>query len=218
MQLKLLAALFFIASIFAFADDEKYQSAMKKNLEKIDKAETVEDFFNAGNAFERIALAEKDKWLPYYYASMSYTIASFQDSSKEKKDLYLDKAEKFISIADSLEPENSEIYAMKGMAAQARMSVDPMNRWMKYGNLASENFKKSAKIDSTNPRPDYLVGVGVFYTPEQFGGGAKAAKPILENAMAKYEKFEPKNDLMPIWGREMVEELLKKIEEKESSR
>ena len=193
------------------ADDSKYESAMKKNLAKIDSAKSVNDLLETANAFERIALAEKDKWLPYYYASMVYTLASFSDTISEKKDGYLDKSDSFIAIADSLQPDNSEIYTMKGMIAQARMQIDPMNRWQKYGATSTQNFQKAVQLDTLNPRPEYLIGIGTYYTPEQFGGGPQNAKPILERSLAKYEKFVPENELMPNWGKTSVENLLSQI-------
>ena len=134
-----------------------------------------------------------------------------KDSVKEKKDSYLEKADKFISIADSLHPDESEIYTLKGMIAQGMLAVDPMNRYMKYGPLSGSNFTKASQIDSLNPRPDYLVGVSLLYTPEQFGGGAKTAKPYLEKSMEKFEKFVPKDDLMPNWGKEAVKQILSGI-------
>ena len=199
----------------SFADD-KYEKAMKSNLEKISLAQSVNDYIKIANGFERIALAEKDKWLPYYYSAFVYVLASFSDTSNTRKDIYLDKSDAFISSADSLAPNNSEIYTLKGMVAQARMQIDPMNRWMKYGPEADNYFKKAIELDSLNPRPEYLIGTGLFYTPEQFGGGPVTAKPVLEKSLEKYIQFVPENDLMPGWGREMVEGLLKQInQEKE---
>ena len=195
------------------ADDPKYEKAMKKNIEKIENAEDVNSMLNVANGFERIAFAEKDKWLPYYYASFMYTIASFADTTAEKKDGYLDKADTFISIADSLKENEPEIYVLKGMIAQARLQVDPMNRWMKYGALSSNNFQTAMKLDTLNPRPEYLIGVGLYYTPAQFGGGPVTSKPYLERSLAKFDQFEPKNDLMPNWGRNLVEQLLEQINE-----
>lgn len=209
----------FLTLLFAFSvvtgiyPDDKYEKAVKKNLEKMDTSRTAADYMAVANAFERIALAENNKWLPYYYASLNYVLASYSDSSSSQKDLYLDKADRFINAADSLVPNNSEIYTLKGMIAQARMQVDPMSRWQKYGGEAQFNFQKAMEADSLNPRPEYLIGVGVFYTPKQFGGGPDKAKPILENSLRKYEQFVPANDLMPRWGREMVEQLLKQIGE-----
>ena len=212
--MKLFLTLLFAFSVVAgsYADD-KYEKAVKKNLEKMDTSRTAADYMAVANAFERIALAENAKWLPYYYASLNYVLASYSDSSNSQKDLYLDKADGFINKADSLMPNNSEIYTLKGMIAQARMQVDPMSRWQKYGGEAQFNFQKAMEADSLNPRPEYLIGVGVFYTPKQFGGGPDKAKPILENSLRKYGLFVPASDLMPRWGKQMVEQLLKQIGE-----
>ena len=206
-----------LAAFISVQGQDKYEIAMKKNLSMIDSSKTVEDFLQTANGFERIAKAEKDKWLPYYYSSMVYTLASFSDTTKSKKDNYLDKADNFILIADSLEPENSEIFTLKGMIAQARMQVDPMNRWMKYGAMSDQFFKKAMAIDSLNPRPEYLIGIGVYYTPQQFGGGPKNAKPYLEKSLEKFNRFEPENDIAPNWGRKMVEGLLTQIAESDTT-
>jgi hypothetical protein len=206
-----LTVLFTIMFLTGNYADDKYEKAMKQNLEKIGECKTANDYINVANNFERIALAENNKWLPYYYDSFLYVLASYADSSKTQKDLYLDKAVGSINKADSLEPDNSEIYTLKGMISQARMQIDPMNRWQKYGAEASNNFKKAAEIDSLNPRPEYLIGIGVYYTPQQFGGGPANAKPILENSKKKYGQFVPANDLMPNWGKEEVEKYLEQI-------
>jgi hypothetical protein len=208
--LTLLFTLSVIAGIYA---DDKYEKAVRKNLERMDTCRVSADYLNVANAFERIALAENGKWLPYYYASLNYVLASYVDSSNSQKDMYLDKAAGFIHTADSLVPSNSEVLTLKGMIAQARMQIDPMSRWQKYGGEAQFNFQKAMEADSLNPRPEYLVGVGVYYTPKQFGGGPDKAKPILENSFRKYEQFVLENDLMPKWGKQMAEELLKQINE-----
>jgi hypothetical protein len=213
--MNLLLSIILICFVFANAhsDDSKYEKAMKTNLAEIDSARDITSMINIANGFERIAFAEKDKWLPYYYASFMYVLAGYADTTTSKKDSYLDKADIFINIADSLKQDHSEIYNLKGMIAQARMQVDPMNRWMKYGTESTNNFNKAMKLDTLNPRPEYLMGVGLFYTPEQFGGGPKTAKTLLEKSLEKFNQFVPENDLMPNWGREMVEGLLEQINE-----
>lgn len=203
----------FLSMLFltvAIAED-KYEIEMKKNLEKIAACKTTSDFMKVANNFERIAAAEKDKWLPYYYSAFVYVLASYVDSSNSRKDIYLEKSDQFIKVADSLQPNNSEVYTLKGMIAQARMQVDPMNRWQKYGADATKNFTRAMEIDTLNPRPEYLIGVGIFYTPKQFGGGPTAAKPILEKSLVKFEQFIPENDIMPKWGKEQVMDYLKQI-------
>jgi hypothetical protein len=209
-SLSVILSLLFLTVAIA---DDKYEKEIKKNLEKIDECKTPNDFIKLANNFERIAVAEKDKWLPYYYSAFVYVLASYSDSSNSRKDIYLDKSDKFNNIADSLQPNNSEIYTLKGMISQARMQVDPMNRWQKYGADATSNFTKAMQIDTLNPRPEYLIGVGIFFTPKQFGGGSTAAKPILEKSLSKFEKFIPENEIMPKWGKEQVVEYLKQINE-----
>jgi len=208
--LSILLSLLFLTVAIA---DDKYEKEIKKNLEKIDECKTPNDFIKLANSFERIAAAEKDKWLPYYYSAFVYVLASYVDSSNGRKDIYLDKSDKFISIADSLQPNNSEIFTLKGMIAQAHMQIDPMNRWQKYGAEANNNFTKAMQLDTLNPRPEYLIGVGLYYTPKQFGGGPKTAKPILERSLAKFEMFVPENEIMPKWGKEQVMDYLKQINE-----
>jgi len=213
MKTALTILICFLTVVGIQADGGKYEKAMKKNLSKIDAAKDVESMLDVANGFERIAYAEKDKWLPYYYASFMYVLSGFADTTAGKADTYLDKADTFINIADSLEEDESEIYTLKGMIAQARLQVDPMNRWMKYGQISSRNFQTAMELDTLNPRPEYLMGVGLLYTPEQFGGGSVTAKPLLEKSLEKFNQFVPDNDLMPTWGRRKVEQLLEQINE-----
>lgn len=214
--------LFILLLVFCFvglinADDSKYTKAMKKTLELMDTANDVQTYVDIANKFERIALAEKDKWLPYYYSALNQTLASYADSSQDKKDSYLDKAVNLLVVADSLQSNESEIYALRGMIAQARLQVDPMNRWAKYGAESNANFTKALELNPQNPRPEYLMGLNLYYTPVQFGGGPEAAKPVLEKSLQKFENFEKQNDLMPHWGREHVEQILNQIAESDTT-
>jgi hypothetical protein len=213
MKTALTIIICFLTVIVMHADGGKYEKAMEKNLSKIDAAKDVASMLDVANGFERIAFAEKDKWLPFYYASFMYVLSSYADTTAGKADSYLDKADTFINIADSLEEDESEIYTLKGMIAQGRLQIDPMNRWMKYGQISSRNFETAMKLDTLNPRPEYLMGIGLYYTPKQFGGGPVPAKPLLEKSLDKYNQFVSDNELMPTWGRRKVEQLLGQINE-----
>jgi hypothetical protein len=63
--------------------------------------------------------------------------------------------------------------------------------------------------DATNPRPYLLKGQNLKYTPEQFGGGCKTAKPLLQTAADKFASFKPASDISPNWGMDRVNALLK---------
>jgi hypothetical protein len=211
--MKFIAAILFsfLFLTLAKAGDDKYTNAMEKNIFLIDSAKSLADFQIVTNNFERIASAEKSKWLPYYFAAYCYAISSFIDTTLSKKDTYLDQADENVNIADSLKQDNSEIYTLKGLISQMRLMVNPMTRWQKYGPLASNFLKKAKELDPTNPRPDYLIGQNLLYTPVQFGGGKEVALPVLEEALKKYEAFKPENSISPDWGKKIVKNILEQI-------
>jgi hypothetical protein len=205
-----LLTVFFSLSMAASAQSDKYAAAMKKNLDAMDAAFTnPADLLALANNFERIAAAEKNQWLPYYYAAFCQVNYGFMEQDKSKVDGYADKATDLIAKADSLMPNNSEVSCIKSMIASCHMMVDPMQRWQEYGAESSGNMEKAIQQDPTNPRPYFLKGQGLKYTPEQFGGGCKTAKPELQTALEKYNTFKPASELHPNWGKAPVEQLLK---------
>lgn len=210
---KLLLLSLVIFTFITYADDNKYTNAMKKNLSMIDTASTPASFQMIANSFERIAKAEKDKWLPYYYASYLITISAYMDTIIEKKDPLLDRAEGLISVADSLDPDNSEIYTVKAMVAQGRLIVDPQNRWKKYGQMFSGFIKKAEEFDPSNPRPVFLNAQNILHTPEQFGGGKEKAIPVFKEAAEKFENFQPASELHPDWGKDITVKTLESLVE-----
>ncbi|MES2890498.1 MAG: hypothetical protein V4725_00755 [Bacteroidota bacterium] len=208
-KLILLSALCSI-SLVIFGQSERYTAAMKKNLAAMDTSfRSTAGLVAMSNNFERIAMAEKTQWLPYYYAAFSQVNAGFMEQDKSKIDEYADKAGLLIQKADSLSPNNSEISCIKSMIASCHLMVDPMTRYMEYGKLSSEALDAAISQDPTNPRPNYLKGQGLKYTPEQFGGGCKTALPEFEKAMAKFAAFKTPGELKPNWGKEQVENLVK---------
>jgi len=196
-------------SVASFAQSEKFSAAMKKNLEAMEASfKSPGDLISMANNFERIANAEKNHWLPYYYAAFCQVNAGFMEQDKSKVDGLADKAAALIAKADSLSPKNSEISCIKSMIASCHMMVDPMQRWQEYGQESTSNMEAAMAQDPTNPRPYYLKGQGLKYTPEQFGGGCKTAKPELETAINKYATFKPVSELHPNWGKAQAEMLI----------
>jgi hypothetical protein len=216
MESYLLVFLLFLSAA-SFTQEDKYTGTMQKKLVLMDSARSVEDYLKLANTFERIADAEKSKWVPNYYSALCLVLSSFMDSSNAKKDSYLDKADMLLSKADSLQPNNSEIYTLKGFSAMARMVVSPFERWQQYGQLYNSLLQKAKELDPNNPRPEYLIGQATLNTPEQFGGGKDAALPILKASLDKYNKFIPETPISPNWGKQQVEEMLKRIEPADST-
>ena len=62
--------------------------------------------------------------------------------------------------------------------------------------------------NSDNPRIYFLTGMNVYYTPEQYGGGKKAACPYFQQAIEKYNSYKPKSPISPDWGKEYTKKLV----------
>ncbi len=210
MKKLLLFSFVLMISSASLAQSEKFSAAMKKNLEAMEVSfKSPTDIIAMANNFERIANAEKNQWLPFYYAAFCQVNGAFMEQDKGKVDGIADKASALIAKADSLSPNNSEISCIKSMIASSHMMVNPMQRWQEYGAESSSNLEAAIAQDPTNPRPYYLKGQSLKYTPEQFGGGCKTAKVELQNSLDKFSAFKPASELNPNWGKEQVENLMK---------
>ena len=77
-QLFLIAA-FFIA-FASFSQSEKYTNAMEQLVPAVDTTMTPDGLNNLANSFQRIADAEKNQWLPYYYAALANVSAAYMMS------------------------------------------------------------------------------------------------------------------------------------------
>lgn len=197
---------------------EPYKQAMNAaigTLKTQDEKTAPADYLAAANQFERIAGAEPKEWLPHYYAGLQYVYLGFTGKDEAEKDKYLDQADAHLKAADAVagspdRTNNDELAVLKAYIAQARMVVDPMNRWQQYGPLFQAGLARAKAINADNPRIYALEGSSLMYTPEQFGGGPGTACPILKQAAEKFATFKPVNELYPTWGRRNVESLLTK--------
>ena len=209
MKKIILSGAFLISSLMMFAQSEKYVAAMKTNITEIDNAfKTPEALLTLANNFERIATAEKTQWLPYYYAAFCQVNNGIMQTDKEKCDAIADKANELLNKADSLQPNNSEVSCIRSMIAICHMLVNPMQRYMEYGQTSATALQDAMTQDPSNPRPYYLTGQTLKNTPEQFGGGCKAATEQLNIALQKYAAFKPSSDLAPNWGMERAQQLV----------
>ena len=152
-------------TVVAFAQSEKYMASMKSNIAAIDTSfKNPANLLALANKFERIAIAEKNQWLAYYYAALCQVNYTYMEQDKTKIDAIADKASELIDKADSLQPNNSEISCIKSMIASSHMMVNPMQRYMEYGPESASYIEAAMQQDPTNPRPEYLKGQGLKYT------------------------------------------------------
>ncbi|AMR26652.1 hypothetical protein A0257_05720 [Hymenobacter psoromatis] len=162
---------------------------------------------------ERAATVAPADWLPRYYQAYALVINVFQSKENgDAKDKTLDQAEAALAQAHLLQSDESELLTLQAYAYQARLGIAPMPRSAKYSRLVTEAVAQAKAQNPANPRP-YLVGANnVYYTPSMFGGGAEAAKPLYEEAKARFVAFQPAGPLAPNWGQSQVLGRLKKYE------
>jgi hypothetical protein len=192
---------------------DKYQEAMQAGLEKFGSASGVNELQAAALHFERIAEVETEEWLPAYYASLIYCIIAFRTEDVQEKEKFVRQAQTHIDEAMKATPDESEVHTLQGMVYQALIGVDPASNGQIYGSKANGSFQTAIRLNSENPRPYYLQAVSLLYTPEQYGGGKKAALPLFEKAMGLFAKESPENSLYPDWGKEDCERNLKVCQE-----
>lgn len=188
-----------------------YEEVMKTNIEKMYNSQSSAELLVLANRFERIAQAEKDKWLPGYYAAYCFTSSTFFDKMEaDEKHKKLDKAQSLLDELKKNFKKESEIFALQALVYQLR--ITDMSKGYKFSKLAGEAISMAEKLNPENPRVYYLRGSNTFYTPKFFGGGAEKAKPDLAKAAKMFDTTESENELMPNWGAPHNSQLLSQCE------
>ncbi|MBT1695776.1 hypothetical protein KK083_02730 [Fulvivirgaceae bacterium PWU4] len=203
----LLAALIFALASSAFADDGKYEAAMKKNIQAVYQAKSMDEYQQAVNAFDRIALAEKTKWEPHYYSAFGCIMMAAQEKDAAKKDAYLDQAVTAIGKAKAIAAQESEVIALEGFAHMIRVTVDPASRGAQLSPLAMQAFGKASALNPENPRALVLSAQMQFGTAQFFGSSTTEACAVVTRSLEKFNTYKSDNPLAPQWGRSMAEKL-----------
>lgn len=207
MKKGLILMFMLVTGMLSAQEMSKYEAGMTKALAKMKRDSTMADFTATSALFERIGDAEKDKWLPYYYAAYINNMTGWMDE-KADKDKIAEKSIQLIEKAEVLDPKNAELYCLRNLVAVQQMMVDANSRWMSYGRKASKALEQAKDIDPTNPRIYYLEAQSTLNTPEAFGGGKKAAKPKFEKAVELFSTFKLASPFHPVWGKEEATKML----------
>ncbi|MCB0698442.1 MAG: hypothetical protein H6551_02545 [Chitinophagales bacterium] len=205
MKHLLLIAAFAIGYTNVQAQD--MNAVLMKTMAAFDSTQDPAKRTEYANKVELIAKKWKDEWAPHYYNAYAKAILTYSmpQETMEKRDAILDEAEAELDEAVTLmgkkeAEENSEVFVLKAVMAQARMIIDGRNRWQTYGKLFEDNLRAAKEKDESNPRIYYLKGTSVYFTPKAFGGGPKKALEYFEKAKPLFAQ-ETKGDMKdPFWG------------------
>ncbi|RAK62895.1 hypothetical protein [Hymenobacter edaphi] len=171
---------------------------------------TIQEVMSTGDAavlkelagkLERAATVAPQDWLPRYYQSYALLIATFQGKEDgDVKDRQLDQAEAALQQARRLRGDESELLVLQAYIYQARLGVAPVTRSMQYAGKVNEALADARKLNPANPRIYLVQGNNLYFTPKMFGGGAEVARPVYEEAKARFAAFRPATPNAPGWG------------------
>jgi hypothetical protein len=208
---------FWLILLFALSVSVKAQTmeeSLSKTLMSMDSVQNISSMMNVSAQFDMIASKWENEWSSNYYAAYAKVIASFIVQDNNKKDLFLDEADKYLGKLKAIDSQNDETWVLAALITNARISVDGQNRGMQYGGEFNQDIAKAEKINPGNPRIYYLKGTSLFYTPEMYGGGKAKAKPYFEKAKDLFAKESKTSVLKPVWGEKQNLDYLKQCDEK----
>jgi len=182
-----------------------YEKGMSKALELWKNNKTTE----ATQLFERISKAEKDNWLPSFYASTLEILGSFGLKDETVLKAKLTKAQTYLDNATAISENNAELIITQALLNTAYIAFDGQKYGMTLSGANYALYAKALKIEPNNPR--VILGKAEW----EMGGAkffGKSIEPFcndVERALELFKTFKPKDKFYPTWGKERAEGILK---------
>ncbi|MEM1257647.1 MAG: hypothetical protein AAGH81_03895 [Bacteroidota bacterium] len=202
MKAKILSLLL-LTSAFTVAQDQ-YTKGMEKALSLWGEGKILE----ASNLFERIALAEEDNWIPYYYVAQVNTTASFGEKDEKKLKQQLDRAKEFVDIAKRISPNNPELLVQEANINMAWMAYDGAT----YGPVLSgknmQLYRQALQLAPENPRVVYSKASWDMGSARYFGKDTAPYCKDVERALELFATFDNDTPFYPSWGKDQAKAVL----------
>lgn len=97
--------------------------------------------------------------------------------------------------------KDADSLALRGTIFSSRIGLHPMSA-MTFAPKAQAFYAKAREIEPANPRVRFQEAIHALHTPAFFGGGPKAALPLLKAAVEAAEaETRPADPWAPAWGR-----------------
>jgi len=200
---KIILSLFILLTGILNAQDQ-YSKGMEKAMQLWTEQKTTE----ASNLFERIAMAEDDNWLPYFYVAVVNTTASFGEKDVEKLTLQLEKSKEFIDIAKRLSPDNPEILIQEAMINTAWIAFDGATYGMTLSGKNTSLYNQAMKLAPENPRVLLSKAEWDMGSARYFGKDTTPYCKDIERALELFATFKSDISFYPVWGKERAEQVL----------
>ena len=183
-----------------------YEKGMEKAFELWKTNKTKE----ASQLFERIATAEKDNWLPPYYAATIEIIESFQIKEEATLIAKLNKAQIFLDTANSLSPDNPEILIRQALLHVAYMAFDGQKYGMTMSMKNVALYNKALELAPENPRVILSKAESDMGAARFFG---QSTKPFCENIKKAIELSKKEEITIKFYPKFNVERAEKVLEQ-----
>ena len=156
--------------------------------------------------FEQLYTVNKTNWLIPYYAGMTRSIMCLLKMGD--KDALANDALLWVGRAKSI-IANDEVYCAESLAYTAKMSVNPLLRWLTYEGKIKKSLSLAKKLNPNNPRAYVLEANIQQKIPYIFGGGCNSVKPLIEKAELCFNTQTKSNLVEPSWGKQSLVQLKK---------
>jgi len=196
MKTKNLSVALVLFSSMVLVAQDQYTSGMSKALSLWGEGKIVE----ATNLFERIAMAEEDNWIPYYYAAQVNTVASFGEDDEQKLTQQLEKAKEFVDIAKNISPNNPELLVQEAMINTAWMAYDGATYGPTLSGKNMQLYNQAMQLAPENPRVVYSKASWDMGSARYFGKDTAPYCKDLERALELFATFENNTPFYPKWG------------------
>ena len=162
----------------------------------------------ASNLFERIANAEQDNWLPYYYVAQINTINSFGEKDEKRLKQQLEKAQEFLDIANRISPNNPELLVQQAMTYTAWIAYDGATYGMTHSGKVVALYNEALKIAPENPRVVFSKAEWDMGAAAYFGQDTAPFCKDVEHSLELFANFKPEGPFYPNWGADRAKTIL----------
>ncbi len=199
---------FLVFSITIAVSAQPNHSSYEKGMQKAFGLWQEQKNSEAIHLFERIANAEQDDWLPFYYAAQIEITSSFGLKDETLLDTKLKKGQEYLDSAKKLSKNNSEIIVLQALLHTSWVAFDDATYGRKYSRKISKLYKKAKNLTPSNPRVVYCqakwnIGGAKFY--------GKSTEPFckdLEKSIELFATFELSSPFYPNWGEDRAKNTL----------
>lgn len=183
----------------------KYQQGMQKAFQLWQEDKPWE----ASNVFERIALAEPDKWLPPYYVAQINIINGFAEKDKTKLTAQLEKAQNFINDATAISKDNPDLLVLQAQLYTVWIVFDGQQYGMQYSGKASELYNKALALAPNNPNMILAKAEWDMGGAKYFGQSVEPYCKDIQRAKDLFATFKPAGEFYPSFGDERAKQVQK---------